>query len=221
MSSRVAVGTLLLLCASAAWGQDWADFALHSTPRDDPLLIDTIRQGDLQTALSICAGVGVRAAGTVGALIDALASDAFGRGRDRAEALLRTLLHGLLDPNRSDLPLAQRVARNGDALGRLLEVTASLQDPQLVGELVRIIPFLAGPQRLPALMEAGDRVVAALRRGSGRLMPTEASLAMDVLAAARQTADPDYLPLCSMIARLSTDPDIVQAARAAAAALRP
>jgi hypothetical protein len=219
MSNRAAIAVLLLLWGVALFGQDWGEFARHSGTRDDGLLIDLIGKVDLAEALDICAGIGMRSEAAVGPIIESIASDAFGPGRDRSEALLRVLLAALLDPSRPDPSLAARVSANAGALGDLLEGMADWKDPQLAGELVRIIPLIDGPSGPPALMAAGERIVASLQRGSGRLMPQEASLAMDFLTAVRETSSRDFLPSCALVARLSTDADLVKAARETAASI--
>jgi len=221
--ARVTACALLLLSAAIANAVDWGDLALRSIRSDDALLVEALQESDLGEALRMCEAVGLRRDPFAGSIIEAVASARSGRGGGasvlRSETLLRALLAKLLDPERAEPPLAERVRVNAGQLETLLDGIARVQDPQLAAALVRIVPLLDGSAGPRALMAVGNRIVFELRRGEGRLVPMETSLALDYLSAVRQAADSDFLPQCALIARLSTDDPVVKAARAAAFAL--
>jgi hypothetical protein len=217
MSSRVAACVSLFLAACLANAQDWGDFALRSDRSQDSFLIELLLPSDLDGAISICKGIGSRPDPAAGAIIEAIVTQ--GDSELRTETLLRALLGRLLDPARTDLPLADRLAANADALGVLVSAVSRWEDPQLVAGLVRLLPLMKGTDRLRALVEVGDRIISAEDRGKGLLSPQETSLAKEWLAAVRTIGGQDFLFPCVQIARLSSDADLVAAARETAKAL--
>jgi hypothetical protein len=217
MSSRVAACLIFLFAASVAIALDWGDFALHSDRSQDSFLIEVLLPSDLEGAVSICEGVGSRPDPAAGAIIEAIVTQ--GDSELRTETLLRALLERLLDPARSDPPLADRLAANADALGTLVGAISRWEDPQLAAALVRVMPLMQGTDRLRALVEVGDRVVAREDRGNGMLSSQETSLALEWLSAVRSIGGADFLFPCVRIARLSRDTDLVAAARETAKAL--
>jgi hypothetical protein len=219
MSSRVILPALFVLVSIAAAAQDWGDFARQSDSSQDPLLIELLRESDLDEAMRICEGVAAREDVAVGTIVSWIASSRTGRGQARVEALLRLLLARLLDPLRPGPPLERRVAANEAAILSLFETGADWRDPLLIAEAVRVLPLMTGKGMRPVLMATGVRVTETLRGGRGRLTAPEAALAMDFLTAVRRLGDPDFLAPCAAIAALSRDEAVVAAARAAAAAL--
>ena len=217
MSSRVAACVSLLFAASVANALDWGDFALVSDRSEDPLLIEVILSSDLGQAIGICEGVGSRHDPAAGAVIEAIVTS--GGSLLRTETLLRALLARLLDPDRTDPPLAERLAANADAIDMLARAVSLWVDPQLVAALVRVLPLVEGPDRLRALVDVGDRIISAEDRGRGLLSPQETALAMEWLAAVRSIGSRDLLFSCVQVARLSADVDLVSAARETARAL--
>jgi hypothetical protein len=143
------------------------------------------------------------------------------RRSDMVELLLRTLLNGLFDPSRGEAGIGERIAANRDALDSLAGRMAQWRDPQLAGALVRILPVLNTPNALPALAQAGTRVVKALESGSGMVLSQEDALILDFLSSVERVRRMEFLEQCTAIARLSREKVIVDRARAVARAIIP
>jgi hypothetical protein len=216
MSSRAVISVVLILVSLGASAADWGTLAADSDRTLDPALLSAMQDEDLDTKLSICAGVGNRADPFAGNIIAALMAGNSRKTRDTVELLLRTLLQGLFEPSRGESWISQRIEANRNELDSMAGEMAEWRDPQLVGALVRILPLLNTPRALPALAQAGSRVVRALERGSGAIHPQELALVLDFLSAVERTHRSDFLAQCTDIARLSREKLIVDRARAVA-----
>jgi hypothetical protein len=211
-------GLILGAAASAAFAVDWAAFAAASDPSLDPALLEAMRTGDLETRLAICSGLPRRPDPDLSAFIRTLSAEHAGPSDWRTEQYLRLLLAGLLEVADQGAAAA-RLDRNGAALDELLAGISDWGDPQLVGLLVRVAALRPSAVGIRAVIDAGGRVRARLAATGGPLLPRERSLALDVAAAARSLGDALLLGVCSDIARLSSDAEVIGAARAAARAL--
>ncbi|MGD0724798.1 MAG: hypothetical protein ABSB63_04475 [Spirochaetia bacterium] len=216
MSSRAVISIMLILVSLGASAADWGTLAADSDRTLDPALLSALRNEDFDTKVLICAGVGKRADPYAGDIIASLMATRAVKTSDTVELLLRTLLQGLFDPSRGESWISDRIEANRDVLDSMAGRMAEWRDPQLAGALVRIIPSLHTPRALPALAQAGSRVVRALERGSGAMLPQELALALDFLSAVEKTRRPDFLAQCTDIARLSREKFIVDRARAVA-----
>jgi hypothetical protein len=219
MSSRAILCIALLTIAVPAEAQDWSDFARASDRSQDGFLLQIMNEGDLATAAGICASVGQRADPYAGDIIASIAASHIGREITSSELLLRTLLKGLLDPERAMPPLADRISVNREGLLILYDSISTFRDPQLVSTLVELLPSLPDISPKVRLAAAGRRVLDSLAMGNGMLNAPETALAMSVLAVARQLGGADFLDFCAAIVHLSRDPDLLRAARSGAAAL--
>jgi hypothetical protein len=185
------------------------------------MLMSALQDEDFDTKLLICDGVGRRGDPFAGNIIDWLMTGNAGRKSDTVELLLRTLLKGLFDPSRGEASIRERITANQDVLDSLAARMAQWKDPQLAGALVRILPALDTPNALPALAQAGRRVVKALENGSGIVLSQEDALILDFLSSVERVRRIEFLEQCTAIARLSREKLIVDRARAVARAIIP
>ncbi|HEY9594892.1 MAG TPA: hypothetical protein VHE79_10465 [Spirochaetia bacterium] len=206
------------LPVSADTAADWRSFAAGSGPSEDSLLLDVMDGHDLDTELAICQGVVERRDHAVGGFIDALAARHHGVGpsSDRAELLLRVTVAGLFSDGLTDAETAVRVSANRSALEDLERRITEWRDPQLVSLLVGLAPRMDPGIGLPALMRVYVRLVGALRDGRGDTSPPMTALGLAWCRAVETAGGRDFLDPCVTVASLSTDPDLVAAARRAA-----
>ncbi len=222
MSSGAAHGAIIsiafLLAAVTLAAQDWEAFAAGSGSAQDPVLLSAMAAGDLQTALGICRGVSRRSDPSMVNFIQALTSTP-ARAPWRSELLLRILLEPLAEAGTSEDFRSARLQANASALNDLYSRIDDWKDAQLAAALVRIAPFAATPASLQAVMRVGARVIAELQKGNGLIPSEETALALDCVSSAAALRRPEMAELCMQMARLSHEPVLVKAARAAAATL--
>jgi len=216
MSSRAVISLVLILVSLVASAADWGTLAAGSDRTLDPTLLSAMQNEDFGTKLLICAGVGNRGDPFAGDIIAALMAGNSGKTRDTVELLLRTLLQGLFDPSKGENWISDRIMANRDVLDSMAGRMTDWRDPQLVGALVRILPGLNTPRALPALSQAGSRVVKALQKGNGAIPSQELALVLDFLSAVARTHRSEFLEQCTEIARLSREKLVVDRARAVA-----
>jgi hypothetical protein len=216
MSSRAVFSSVLILVALAASASDWGTLAAESDRTLDPMLLAAMQDEDFDTKVLICEGVGRRGDPFAGDIIASLMAGNVGKKSDPVELLLRTLLKGLFDPSRGEDGIGERIAANRDELDSMAGRMAEWRDPQLVGALVRILPSLSTPKALPALAQAGLRVVKVLEKGNGVIPSQEDALILDFLSSVERTRRVEFLEQCTAIARLSREKLIVDRARAVA-----
>lgn len=221
MSSRAIFALVFILAAIAASAADWGILAADSDRTLDPMLLSAMRDEDFAAKLLICEGVGKRDDPFAGDIINSLMAGNAGRKSDTVELLLRTLLNGLFDPSRGEAGIGERITANRDELDSMAGRMEQWRDPQLVGALVRILPVLDTPNALPALAQAGSRVVNALENGSGVIPSQENALVLDFLSSVEQMHRIEFLEQCTAIARLSREKLIVDRAREVARGIIP
>jgi hypothetical protein len=213
MSSRAAICTLLIFATVAASAADWGTLAADSDRTLDSALLSALQEGDLETKVLICTGVGKRADPFAGHVLTALMESKAVKGSDTIELLLRMLLLGLFDPSKGEKWISDRVSANRDELDSMAARMEQWRDPQLAGAMVRIIPSLNSPRALPALAQVGSRVVRTLETGAGIMLSQDLALALDFLTAVEATGRAEYLEQCTAIARLSREKLVVDRAR--------
>jgi hypothetical protein len=204
------------LCAAPA---DWKDIASRSDRSADAMILQTMNGDDLDAALQLCEGVGVRSDPYAADIIESLAARHASATSDRTELLLRVLLAGLFDPSRSEGEIRDRAAANAGALGTLFDRIETFKDFQLTGVLLGILPSMQGYDAAPVLTRVGSRLVADLRKAEGVITSQEIALAFDYLATVEKLPSSDFLDQVVSIARSSREKVLVDRARAVAAAL--
>ena len=219
MSSRTACSLLLILLAARLCAQDWEGFAASSDRSADPVILQTMAAGDLETNIALCRGIARRSDPDVGSIIESLAAGHAARTAVSTELLLRYLLKGVLDANPTEASLRSWASTNAVPLDMLLFRITECKSPQLRGVLLAFAVIAPGTQGMHAVMDVGASVVRELEASDGLIPSEDAALVLDFLNAARRAARSDFLPYCTAIARLSRDKVIVDAARSAASAL--
>ncbi|MGO9309929.1 MAG: hypothetical protein ACLQDL_12990 [Spirochaetia bacterium] len=219
MSSRGIFPLLFLLAARVLCAQDWESFAAASDRSADPIILQTMAAGDLETNIALCKGLARRSDSDCRAILESLAAGHASRTTLHSELLLRYLLEGVRSANPQEASLAQWAAANASALDELLFRIAEWRSPQLEGVLLAFALIAPGPQGMHAIMDVGDSLVRELESSAGLIPSEREALVLDFLAAARKADRADFFPSCAAIARLSRDKVIVEAARSAAAAL--
>jgi len=214
----MALAVVFPLRVSADAAADWKGFAASTVPADDDLLLGVMDGHDLDTELAICQGVVERKSHAVGGFIDALAARHAGAGptSDRAALLLRVTIAGLFPDSLPEPDLTARLAANRSALEDLERRIVEWRDPQLVALLVGLAPRMDPGIGPPALMRVYLRLVGALRDGLGDTSPPMTALGLAWCRAVQTAGIRDFLEPCVTVASLSTDADLVAAARRAA-----
>jgi hypothetical protein len=220
MSSRSTCALLLVLLCGTLYGQDWEGFAASSDHSADPVILQTMAAGVLETNIALCRGIARRSDPDAHAIIEYLAAGQASRTSLGSELLLRYLLQGVLAARTGEAPLRDWAAANAVPLDLLLAMITQWKSPQLKGILLKFALIAPGQEGMHAIVEVGALVVAELGASPDGLIPSQdAALALDFLSAAHRSARPEFLPYCTDIARLSRDAVIVAAARAAAVSL--
>jgi hypothetical protein len=219
MSSRGIFVLFLILMASRVAAQDWESFAASSNRSADPLILQAMAEGDLETNIALCKGLARRSDGDVRSILETLAAGHAAKTALTTELLLRYLLQGVLDANPQEASLRSWVHINADSIDGLLMRIAEWRNPQLKGALLVFACIDSTPQSMRAIMEVGASVVHELQASDGLIPSQEAALILDFLNATKRDPRFDFFEYCSAIARLSRDKVIVDAARSAAATL--
>jgi hypothetical protein len=220
MSSRTALAVLIALCiATAGSALDWRSFAASTDSNSDTLLSDTFLSADTETRLALCDGVGMRNDPFDARIIDLVASGHRGNASWDPDVFLRPLLASIFNTERGETVLKARIGANAAALDTLFARIADWRDPQLTEILVGLAPICEGTVRLGALMKVGTALLRALSVNGGLLAPQMRSLALAYLSTVSAIRGEDFLFVCTEMARLSRDKDVVDRARVTARAL--
>jgi hypothetical protein len=208
-----------MLQSFALPAQDWEAFAAGSSSEQDAVLLSAMAGGDLETALSICRGVSLRADPYMGRIIQVLTAAHTGTSSWRSELLLRVLLQPVGAAQSGEVFRRARVSSNAEVLAYLFLRMNDWTDFQLAGVLVRIAPLAASTEALQAVAYVGSWIAGELQEGIGLLSSQETGLALDFLESAMTLGRPELAEQCAAIARLSREPVLMSAARTAARAL--
>jgi hypothetical protein len=217
MSSRALCAVLLLLAAVRLGAQDWETYAARSDRSMDGLILQNMAEGDFETRIALCKGLGRRNDQDVQAIIDALVSQR-GLGADgTSELLLRWLIGSARDAHPQGEAFRAWAAANARSVDMLLDRMQRWKSAQLKGALLSLAVIAPENRGANAVMDVGLQVVHELQVSPDGLMPAQdTALALDFLAAARQLPSRDFFTVCADIARLSREKVLVDAARAAA-----
>jgi hypothetical protein len=213
MSSRVMAAALLLLTAQLVAAADWRSFAADSGRGDDSAILEALSGGDFEIRMAICQGIGTRAEPFAADIIDYLRQRGVRQDGYRASLLLRVLLDGMFNPARGEAEMRARVAANKEILMDIAARIGDYRDPQLTATLVRILPLLPSDTALPALMVVGSRLTSELQRNQGVIPSQEIDLVLGFLSTAARMKSQDLLDPCVVVARLSREKVVVDAAR--------
>jgi len=226
MSSRAMLLCLLLTCAQPLHAANWVTFAAASTRAEDPLLIQVLRESDFQERVDICSALAARKDVFISDVIESVIQERTSGPRGGvslgseasagAELLVRILVAPMADTSQpSDLRRA-RLAANQPALDLLLDRLETLEDPQLVAELVRMAPLMepAGARRL--LGRVASMTIGRLRASGGHPDARDTALLLDWVSIAAVVRGRDLLEPLVEISALTRDKAVVGAAREAA-----
>jgi hypothetical protein len=191
---------------------DWESFVKASDRTDDPVIIDLLTGYDLQTALTVLAALGRRDDPYVGDVLEALASGRGTKSGAPREYLLRILIEGLLGGIRPSAADSSRIEANRESLDSLVKGLNLMTDPQLQGDLVRVMDLLGGGYA-PVVAEALSVSIQSMREAGGNLSPMRTELLLTLLSYVSRHPSPDYLGMCVDVAELSRDERAVQSAR--------
>jgi hypothetical protein len=210
---------LFSTCAVSLTAMDWEAFVAHSSRSDDGLILDALKQADLETSIQICQALGVRKDPSAEDILMWLLAGFSRSSGYKNEILLRVVMKSLFRSSQGDAALKDRLDANASFVDEIVNTIARFQDPQIKGEILRLLPRLPAANRLTALMETGAEVVRALQQDDGRLSPAENGLAYDYLATVREIGGADFMDQCLELARLSRDPILTEKARQVAAGI--
>lgn len=217
MSSRALYAVLLMLAAGTLGAQDWESYAAGSDRSMDALILQNMAEGDLETRIALCRGLGRRSDQDVQAIIDALVSERRLDVGGTSELLLRWLISSARDAHPQAEGLRAWGAANARSVDVLLERMPGWKSAQLKGALLSLAVIAPGSRGANAIMDVGLELVRELQEAPDGLMPSQdTALALDFLAAARQVPRRDFFGVCADIARLSREKVLVDAARGAA-----
>jgi hypothetical protein len=210
--SRAILVFLAISIASAA-AADYGSFVAASDRRDDGLILEILKDADLQTSVQICQAIGSRSDPYAADILSSLLAGFSKTGEYKTEYLLRVAMSSLFDPSHGDQELRARFEANAAVLEEMVTNIGGFQDPQLMGILVGLLPRLASANRLRALMDVGARIIDHLGKTDGALSAPDRGLAFDYLSAVQEIGNADFLEPCLAIARLSRDRVLVQKSR--------
>lgn len=212
-----ALALALILCAGALPAQDWESFAARSDRSMDGFIVQSIAEGDLETGIALCKGLGRRKDLDVQAVIDSLVTRRAPGSEVRSEVMLRWLVVSAREAHPETDALRAWITANSRSVDMLLERISLWKSAQLKGALLALAAIAPGDRAARATMDVGWDVVRGLEDSADGLIPSQdIALALDFLAAARESARAEFFPVCADIARLSREKVLVDAARSAA-----
>ena len=183
----------------------------------DGFILQSIAEGDLETGIALCKGLGRRKDLDVQAVIDYLVTRRAPGSEVKSEVMLRWLVVSAKEAHPEADSLRAWTAANSPSVGMLLERISLWKSAQLKGALLALAVIAPGDRGTRAIMDVGGDVVRELEDSPDGLIPSQdIALALDFLAAARRSAMAEFFPVCADIARLSREKVLVDAARSAA-----
>ncbi len=216
ISALVLVSICLLPPAVAA--QDYGSWIRYSDSRDNQLIVELIRQGDLTTGLEIAAAIGLREDPQVQEIILAVGETTDLRPQWERELILRALLASVFPPSLQDTELAERLGKNVEGFDFLVaglpHFTLSLRR-----EVTRLLGFLHPPEYESVLMSEGRWLAEVLRNQQGRLNGEQAGLTLTYLETVGRIANPEFGDTVLLILERSRHPEVAEAARSVSRSL--
>jgi hypothetical protein len=202
------LSAVLLALPSFLGAEHWA---AYTDRRQNPLILQTMREGDLDEALQAAGALGLRGDPYVADILSGL----LGGGQ---ELPLLFLLRAVFPPAESPQVLAPRLSVNRSGLDELAGRLESF-GPALRREVVRLLR-LAGDRAYdgPVLAQAGwlrERFLAQAGRADAEL----SELALEVLAYAGSSANPVFLDPVLRLKESSRSASVARRAAEVAGAL--
>ena len=157
----------------------------YTDRRQNPLILEIMRDGDLEEALQAARALGVREDAYVSDILSGLLS----RGR---EIPLLFLLRAVFPPAESPQVLARRLSVNRAGLDELAAGLAGFS-PALRREVVRLMRQAENRAYDPAVVAQAGWLCVRLGAQAGRADAELAELALEVLAYAGSSANPVFL----------------------------
>jgi hypothetical protein len=212
-----AVAIVFVLAAGTLPAQDWEGVAAASDRSMDSFIVQIIAEGDLETGIALCKGVGRRKDLDVQAVIDSLVARRTPGSEVKSEVMLRWLVVSAMEAHPETGSLLAWSAANSRSVDMLLERISLWKSAQLKGALLAFAVIAPADRGARAIMDVGQDVVRELEDAPDGLIPSQdTALALDFLEAARQSGSAGFFPVCADIARLSREKLLVDAARSAA-----
>jgi hypothetical protein len=209
--SALALAFICLLPTAAA-AQDYASWVRYSDRGDNPLIVESIRQGDLTAGLEIAAAIGQREDLEIQEIILAVGEAIDPRPQWERELILRALLASVFPASLESSELEARLRKNRDGFDFLVaglpRFTLSLRR-----EVIRLLGFLHPPEYVSALMSEGRRLADVLQTQQGRLNGEQAGLTLTYLATVGRIADPEFANIVLLILQRTRHLEVAEAAR--------
>jgi hypothetical protein len=206
-----------ILAVRALPAQDWEGVAAGSDRSMDAFIVQSIAEGDLETGIALCKGLGRRKDMDVQPIMDFLVTRRTPGSDARAEVMLRWLVASAKAAHPDTESLRAWTAANSRSVDMLLERISLWKSAQLKGALLAFALIAPQDRGARAIMDIGHDVVRELLDSPDGLIPSQdTALALDFLNAARQSARTELFSVCVDIARLSREKVLVDAARSAA-----
>ena len=210
----LALGLIFLPPADVA-AQDYASWIRYSDRADNPLIVEMIREADLNTALEIAQAVGLREDVCIRDIILEVGETVNLRPQWERELVLRMLLASVFSPGLDDEALEAALLENREGIDFLV---AGLPDftLSLKREVIRLLGFLHPPEYAGPLMAEGRRLADLLTLQRGDLNGEQAGLTLMYLQTVQRVGNPEFSDVVLMILERSRHLEVAGAARAVA-----
>ena len=222
MRSRTVVSALALVLScflpAAAAAQDYASWIRYSDSRDNPLIAEMIRQGDLTTGLQIAAAVGLREDAEIQGIILSVGETSDERPQWERELILRTLLASVFPASLEDSELEARLRQNREGFDFLVAALPG-STLSLKREVIRLLGFLHPPEHLSALMREGRQLADLLTLQRGDLNGEQAGLTLTYLETVGRLGDREFANIVLLILERSRHLEVAERARAVSRSL--
>jgi hypothetical protein len=203
--------TLCLPCAELP-AQDLVSWIRYSDSRDNPLVVEMIRQGDLSAGLEIAAAVGLREDFRVGDIILAVGREGDDRPHWERELVLRALLNSVFPASLGEEELEGRLQTNREAFDFLVQGLPEFT-PSLKRDILRLVGYLHPPEYMSAVMQEGRRLAELLKSQEGGLNGEQAGLTLTYLETLRRLGDPEFAGIALLILKRSRHLEVAEEAR--------
>lgn len=198
--------------------QDYTSWIRYSEARDNPLIAEMIRQGDLSTALEIAAALGLREDSEIQEIILAVGETIDPALQWERELILRALLASVFTASLDNSELEARLRRNREGLDFLV---AGLPDftVSLKREVIRLLGLLHPPEYVSALMSEGRQLADLLQKQQGQLNGEQAGLILTYLETLGRVGNPESAEIVLMILERSRHLEVADTARSVSRSL--
>jgi len=207
----IALSVICFLPTKAA-AQATASWIRYSDSRDNPLIVEMMRQGDLSIAMEIAKAIGLREDPAIQELILTMGETIDPRPQWERELILRALLVSVFPPDAQASDLEYRLRVNREAV-EFLVANLPQYSLSLKREVIRLLGFFHPPESLSALMREGRRLADLMTLQRGNLNGEQAGLALTYLQTVDRIADPEFADIVLLILERSRHLEVAEAAR--------